>query len=208
MKMKSTLLQKKKIAFPGAGKKAKVMPKVMAKPKVAKAPTDLAKTVLIQVAGEEILPLVHYLKGKVNVSEFVIAQDMKQEINIIRNLLYRLLDQNLVTFNRKKDKQKGWYIYYWTYHPQNIEHTFWELKKKKLDSLKDRLFREKNNVFFSCPTGCIRLDFETSITFDYRCPECGEILNQQDNSQKKLEFEAEIAKLEAEISTRNAKRIK
>jgi len=208
MRTNTALLQRKKVAFPGTKKNMVVKPKIVAQPKVSKAQNPLAQQVLVEVAGEEILPLVQYMKGKQNISEFVIAADMKQEINIIRNLLYRLLDQNLVTFNRKKDKQKGWYIYYWTYHPQNIEHTFWELKKKKLDMLKDRLFREKNNVFFGCPSSCIRLDFETSIAFDYRCPECGELLVQQDNASKKVEFEEQIAKLESEIATRNAKRLK
>ncbi|HLP80123.1 MAG TPA: hypothetical protein VK158_05790 [Acidobacteriota bacterium] len=166
------------------------------------ADKSLAEKVITEVAGSDVLAIVSYLKGKKNISEFVIAKDLKQEINLIRNMLYRLLDANLVSFNRKKDKQKGWYIYYWTYQPNNITHLFWEIKKKRLDGLKDRLQREKANVFFTCPSGCIRLEFETAITFDYRCPECGTMLSQQDNSGTKTQLETEINDLEEELKNR------
>lgn len=166
----------------------------------------MAHKVITEVAGEDTLVLVAYLKGKKNVSEFVIAKDMKMEINTIRNMLYRLLDSNLVTFTRKKDKQKGWYIYYWTYQPKNIDHLFWEIKKKRLEGLKDRLFREKQNVFFVCPQGCMRLEFENAISFDYRCPECGNMLGQQDNAGLRVQLETEIEEITKEISERNNKR--
>jgi len=166
----------------------------------------MVNKVIMEVAGEDTIQLVTYLKGKQNISEFVIAKDMKMEINTIRNMLYRLLDANLVTFTRKKDKQKGWYIYYWTYQPHNIEHLFWEIKKKRLEGLKDRLFREKHNVFFVCPKGCIRLEFENAISFDYRCPECGSMLGQQDNAGLQTQLSTEIAELDKELSERNMKR--
>ncbi len=173
---------------------------------ITKEGTTMTHKVITEVAGEDTLVLVAYLKGKKNVSEFVIAKDMKMEINTIRNMLYRLLDSNLVTFTRKKDKQKGWYIYYWTYQPKNIDHLFWEIKKKRLEGLKDRLFREKQNVFFVCPKGCIRLEFENAISFDYRCPECGSMLGQQDNAGLRVQLETEISELTTEISDRNQKR--
>ena len=164
---------------------------------------QITNYVIAEIAGEDVLQLVEYLKGKENVSEFIIAADLEIEINIIRNMLYRLLDANLVSFSRKKDKQKGWYIYYWTYEPNNISHLYWEIKKKRLDSLKERRRRETQNVFFTCPSGCIRLDFDKAVTFGYQCPECGTVLEQQDNSQTVLQLEQEIGDIEKELTTRH-----
>jgi transcription initiation factor IIE alpha subunit len=67
--------------------------------------------VVSEVAGEEVIPLVKYLKDKKNISEFKIAQVLKSEVNATRNMLDRLYRSNLGSFIRKKDKKKGWYIY-------------------------------------------------------------------------------------------------
>ncbi|MBW2978857.1 hypothetical protein KY304_01975, partial [Candidatus Woesearchaeota archaeon] len=56
--------------------------------------------IICQVAGEDVLPLVKVLKNKKNVSEFKIAESIKKEINLTRNMLYRLYDHNLVSFIR------------------------------------------------------------------------------------------------------------
>lgn len=156
--------------------------------------------VITEVAGEDVLELVSYLEGKSNVSEFIIAEDLEKEINAVRNMLYRLLHANLVSFTRKKDKQKGWYIYYWTYDNANIPHLYTDIKTRRLDGLKERLLREQQNVYFICPTGCIRLEFEKAIEFEYRCPECGDLLTQQDNSEKVSILKTEIADLEDELA--------
>lgn len=72
----------------------------------------LIESVVGEVAGPDVIPLVKALKNKKNVSEFVIADEIDIEINATRNMLYRLYNANLVSFTRKKDKKKGWYIYY------------------------------------------------------------------------------------------------
>lgn len=151
--------------------------------------------VISEVSGQDTIKLYKALKGKKNISEFKLAQDIKEEINTTRNMLYRLHNANLVSFTRKKDKQKGWYIYYWTFNSNRIKDLMVNLKKKRLEMLKDRLEREKMNHFFACPDRCIRLDFEQATDFGYKCPECGELLNQEDNSKIIKDLEAELEKL-------------
>ncbi|MFT4312158.1 MAG: hypothetical protein ACMXYF_02920 [Candidatus Woesearchaeota archaeon] len=163
---------------------------------------QVSNEVITQIAGEDTIQLVEYLRGKKNISEFIIANDLELEINYIRNMLYRLLDHNLVSFTRKKDKQKGWYIYYWTFNPIDIEHKFWEIKRKRKEALIERIHREKSNVFFSGPSKAVRLTFEKAIEFNYQCPETGEMLIQEDNSQKIQELEKELSQLEEELQTR------
>ena len=73
------------------------------------------------------------------------------------------------------------------------------LKKERVEKLKERLLREKSGFFFTCNDNCIRLDFEQANEFEFKCPECGNLLNQQDNSEKIKEIEKEIKTLEKEI---------
>ena len=108
-------------------------------------------------------------------------------------------EANLVSFIRKKDKKKGWYIYYWTFKPKMIKHIVTNLKKEKLSKLKDRISREKSNHFFICQNKCIRLDFEQAMNFEFKCPECGEIMNQEDNKENIILIEEEIKKIKKEL---------
>lgn len=155
--------------------------------------------IISQVAGEDVLPLVKSLKNKKNVSEFKIAESIKQEINLTRNMLYRLYNHNLVSFIRKKDKKKGWYIYYWTFNPHKIKDVIKNIKKKRLETLKERLLRENSSQFYICGNKCIRLDFEQSTDFEFKCPECGQLLNLEDNEKKKQELCKEIDEIKKEL---------
>lgn len=161
-----------------------------------------ADSVIAEVAGEDTIKLVNYLKGKKNISEFKIAKDIGQEINGVRNMLYRLYDANLVSFIRKKDKQKGWYIYYWTFNPRHVSYLATHLKKKKLERLKERLGREKESDFYICKNNCIRLDFDQATDFEYKCPECGSIMEKEDNAKKISEISKEIEKIEKDLKSK------
>lgn len=156
---------------------------------------ELVNNVVSEVAGGEAIKIVKALKNKKNVSEFKLAESIKKEINTTRNLLYKLYDANLVSFTKKKDKEKGWYIYYWTFNGDRIHHLLDNIKKNKLENLNERLKREQSNNFYNCPNNCLRLDFEQSTEYNYKCPECGSILNMEDNTQKIKEIENEIIKL-------------
>ena len=152
--------------------------------------------VIIEVAGEDVLKLVNILKNKKNVSGFKLADKLKQGVNIIRNMLYRLHDSDLVSFIRKKDKQKGWYIYYWTFNMKRVKFLLKSLKQQRLIRLNERLAREKETQFYICPNECMRLDFDQSMNFEFKCPECGEIINLEDNAEKIRKIEAEIKEIE------------
>ncbi|MDP2750971.1 MAG: hypothetical protein Q8O89_09140, partial [Nanoarchaeota archaeon] len=153
--------------------------------------------VVSEVAGEDVLPLVKALKNKKNVSEFKLAEDIDREINEVRNMLYRLYNANLVSFIRKKDKKKGWYIYYWTFNVKRVKYLSLELKKKKLTKLISRIDREKSAEFFLCSANqCIRLDFSQAIDFNFKCPECGSLMNQENSDQIIKDLEKEVKDLQ------------
>jgi len=165
-----------------------------------KLSNKLVEDVVTSVAGEDVLPLVKLLKNKKNVSEFKLAEAMKLEINVTRNMLYRLYHANLVSFIRRKDKKKGWYIYYWTFKIKQIKHLAVSLKKEKLERLQDRLNREKESSFFVCPNTCMRLDFEKAVGFDFKCPECASIMEQESNEEKIKMLEDEIKVIQKELA--------
>ncbi len=171
-----------------------------------KATSKIVDDVVSEVAGADVIPLVKALRNKSNVSEFKLADQIKREINLTRNMLYRLYDNNLVSFIRKKDKKKGWYIYYWTFNQKRIKDLLRDSKKRRLEKLTERLTREKTTQFYMCASKCLRLDFEQSHDFNFKCPECGLLLDMEDNSKKIKELQVEFDKLLKESKPARKKR--
>jgi len=145
----------------------------------------LTNAVVTESLGEEFMPVVDYLKGKRDISEFIIAQGIKAEVGFVRKALYALQTHNLVTYFRKKDREKGWYISYWTFNNQGVPDLALAIKRNKLQTLRERLQREEENkgLFYICPKFCSRMEFESATDVNFRCPECGQPLQHQDNSR-------------------------
>ena len=118
-------------------------------------------------------------------------------------MLYRLYKSNLVSFSRKKDKQKGWYIYYWSFNPKNVGYLFMKHKTETVKRLRERIKREKNNIFFMCGDRCIRFNFDQGINFNFKCPECGDLMTQENNFPTIKELEKKISVLDKEIKKRS-----
>ena len=155
--------------------------------------------ILILILGEDGLPLVKQLTGRENVSEFELATKTKKDIKVIRRMLYLLYNNNLVSFTRKKDKIKGWYIYYWTLLPESIKYVYVKKKKETLAQLQQQLEGEQKELFFSCPNKCVRLNFDQAMDFEFHCPECGKLLAQDGTEEKAEILKKEIESIEAEL---------
>lgn len=153
-----------------------------------------------RILGEEGLSLVKLLYGKENISEFDLAKRAKKDIKVIRRMLYVLYNNNLVGFSRKKDKEKGWYIYYWTILLENIKFLYYKKKRELLVRLEEQLEKEEKELFFVCPNNCVRLNFDEGMDFEFHCPECGELIA-QDNSERKIIFlKKEIKSIKEEFA--------
>lgn len=155
--------------------------------KITNERKEKIKNVVRELVSEEGIPIVLYLIGKTKVSEFTIANDLDMEIHKARNLLYKLFEHNILSFIRKKDKIKGWYICYWDFNEKSIPFLDEKIKKNKLQKLQERLEKESSATFYMCKNACTRMDFEKAMEFNFKCPECGELMDEQ-NNQRTIEF--------------------
>jgi len=158
----------------------------------------LITDIVSESVGDDALKIYFYLKGRKDISEFKIADDTETEIHAVRNILYRLHNESLVTYRRKKDKEKGWYISYWTPNLKRVLELVDILKDKKLNKFKERLEKEEENEgnYFMCPQTCVRMEFHTATEHEFKCPECGSLLDQQDNTKTIARLKDNIKKLE------------
>ncbi|MBS1267088.1 MAG: Transcription factor E [Candidatus Woesearchaeota archaeon] len=158
------------------------------------------KYVIKKTVGEEVLDLVSFLRKKDSVSEFKIAEHINQEINSTRSLLYKLHKQDLVSSIKKRDKETGWYVYYWSFKKNRVNQLINSIKEKEIELLENKLNKENNTIHFKCESGCIRIDFDSATNFNFRCPECGLVMKNKVNREEYIcDLKSKIKKLKTDI---------
>lgn len=159
----------------------------------------LLKSVIEELVGKQSVEIIDLLAGKKDVNEFIIAKNLNLTINQTRNILYKLSDFGLVSFNRKKDKKKGWYIYFWTLNSFQALDLLEENLIKKMNVLEGNLKNRRQGRHYVCNTCSIEVNEETALLNGFICPECEEVYQLSDDSAVIQDLEKKIFKLKKEI---------
>ena len=130
-----------------------------------------------------------------------ISERLTCKLNIVRKILYKLYDMRLASYKRDKDKETQWYTYDWTFNEDEYRKLEFNLASSELKRLNEELDYEVNNMFFVCPFGHYRLDFEDASTVEFLCPECDVDLEFDDNQEKIDRIREEIRAVEEVISS-------
>ncbi len=140
--------------------------------------------ITVEIVSEDAAQVVEFLYSHPGSSEFDISEGIGFAVSQIRSILYELKSKNLIDYDRRKDKEKGWYLYYWRVVPQNFETVYNNEKKKKLEQFKERLESEETSIFYICPNFCKRLSFEDALENNFSCPVCGSLMNEENKTRK------------------------
>jgi len=157
------------------------------------------ETLIIKMIGKDAVQVVNMINGKKNVSEFDISSKIKEDIQVTRNILYRLHSKNLVSYKRVKDRKKGWYVSYWTLDNKRLKELMEKQRQLEIEKYETRLKAEQehHNNYYICKNVCVRMNFNEAAEFTFKCPECGEILNQQNNERTIEVLKEKIKELKA-----------
>lgn len=147
-----------------------------------------------EMAGEGTGRIVEILFGKKDVNEFLIAKKMDLTINQVRNILYKLSADGLVSFVRKKDKRKGWYIYYWTLKTEKCMEKLESSLLSKISEFKNVLHSRETKRFYICHPCGIEVGEEKALEHGFSCDECAEVYELSDNTGKIRETKAKITR--------------
>lgn len=164
---------------------------------------ELLKEAAVMAAGKNTGPIVNLLFDKKNVNEFLIAKSLGLTINQTRNILYKLSDEGLVTFVRKKDKRKGWYTYFWTF---NTDKALLLLQKnilKQIEQLDIQLKGREVKRFYICPSCRSEVSEEVGLMNNFMCPECGEVYELNENKKALTDINSLINKLKRQLEEIN-----
>ena len=162
-------------------------------------PQKLIDETLTEIGGPEALGIYKILKNKENVNEFEIAEKLKLTINQIRNIIYKFEQHNLVSSNRKKDRKKGWYIYFFTFNKKEAENLVIKLKSEKINKLKKQLSRETSHEYYACPNQCMRVTIENAMENGFMCLECNNLLQPEKREKNITKLKKDLEGYEQEI---------
>ncbi len=160
------------------------------------------KNFLTEKVGEDGLALIEILfKAKKYVSEFTLAERSAIYVNTVRSLLYKLYEDKIVNYNRKREKTKGWYIYSWRFNPEKLAAFMIKRLVNKKRMLTEKVSGQSEDKYFYCKDCDIKLQFAEAMEYNFACPNC---FNQMDVTSPAKESKAikdKINRIDNEIKT-------
>jgi transcription initiation factor TFIIE subunit alpha len=141
-------------------------------------------------AGKEAFKVIKYLdKGR---TDEQISKRVKMNVNDVRALLNRLHYMGVIVYSKEKAKDSNWYTYTWFIKKERIAELLKDRYLEELEKLKEKLCFEQNYTFFKCSNGCNKLPFELAFEYDFKCPECGNMMESVDNDKERKKVENKI----------------
>ncbi|MDP3917060.1 MAG: hypothetical protein Q8Q42_02115 [Nanoarchaeota archaeon] len=168
-----------------------------------KIPDDMLVELVKEVAGADTLKVLEILKNKKNVSEFKIAEKLGISVNQVRNIIYRMQEHNLVTFTRKKDSDKGWYIYYWTFDMPRAIMLIADMKNKSIGDAKENLLHVEDTRVYVCKNCRLKFPEMDALEMQFLCETCGEIMLEEDSAKRKKDLSKRLKKDEEDLKVAN-----
>ena len=127
-----------------------------------------------------IIPIIQSLIDGIETDE-KIAEKTGIKLNIVRKILYKLYDLKIANYKRSKNPETQWFTYSWKFDEEELINKIKRDCEEKKSNLNEKLEEERNNIFFVCPLGHVRYNFDEASDEDFFCP-CGEEVELQDNA--------------------------
>ncbi len=176
-------------------------------PKVDVKPDDLLEEFILRLTNPLTLLVFKTLKKRQgNTTEEEIATEIGISKNMTRKLLYKLHDLNIVIYRRIRDKETGWYHYYWRVNWENIPLVLINRKRETINKLKERLKKEtEGQGVYRCPRCGREYSFDKAFEYEFRCPKCDEELVYVEKGKYRQVLEKYIERLEKELEEESKK---
>ncbi len=157
--------------------------------------------IIEEIYGKEVADIIKYIMEKKEVSIDELVKKFDLEPAEIRKILYALENLNIIKRRRIKN---GLYLHYdfkWSVNTSMLEKIQRKIAVQHLQELK-RKVQELPDIIYECPICGVKVPFEEAFEYGFRCPECGEMLVQKENEEKRRLIE-KIKRLEEELGIRS-----
>jgi transcription initiation factor TFIIE subunit alpha len=156
-----------------------------------------------EVIDEEIVNDLNEMLEKLDESQLEDENQTSARIALkeVRKSLYKLNERSLARYRRVRDKETGYFVYYWSPIWERIRDLIVSRRKLSLKKLRQRLDYEQRNLLYVCSQGHTPVTFSDAFELGFICVTCGEELAQKDNKNTIEFLENKIKKLETGLKT-------
>ncbi len=156
---------------------------------------ELIRELIERVAGE-IGVIIYELRLKKDFTDEELSMELGVEINEVRKALFALYELGLAEYRRKRDDETGWMEYYWRIRYDKQKEVLKRELLKTKRKLEEKLEDEMNTVYYICVNGCMKINYEQAMEFNFTCPRCGAPLEYVDTSLAVEKVKEEIKKID------------
>lgn len=119
----------------------------------------------------------------------------------VRKSLYKLNERSLARYRRVRDKETGYFVYYWSPIWERIRDLIISRRKQTIKRLKQRLDYEQRNLLYVCEEGHTPVTFSDAFELGFICNVCSQELAQKENEETISILKKKIAELEKVLKT-------
>ncbi len=150
--------------------------------------------------------MVNILNEELEQSQQTLNEDEEKKasriaLKEVRKSLYKLNERSLARYRRVRDKETGYFVYYWSPIFERIQDLIINRRKLSIKKLRQRLDYEQRNLLYVCDEEHTPVTFSDAFELGFICTTCGKELSQKDNKNTILFLEQKIKELEKEVKT-------
>ena len=161
--------------------------------------SKIAEELILSIAKEDGLDLAKLLNKLGKIDEFSLAEKFGKDVNYVRSLLYNLYEYKIVSYSRKRDPKKMWWIYYWEINKSRVNELLIKNLSKEIGELEEQRDKLYDSQIFECKDCGRVFNFEAAAETDFHCPACDEVLQYVDSSFLLGEWEDKIKELKKKL---------
>jgi transcription initiation factor TFIIE subunit alpha len=126
---------------------------------------------------------------------------MRIALKEVRKSLYKLNERSLARYRRVRDKETGYFVYYWSPIWERIRDLIVSRRKQTIKRLKQRLDYEQRNLLYVCDEGHTPVTFSDAFELGFICTVCGQELAQKENAETISVLQTKIAELTKDLKS-------
>ncbi len=129
-----------------------------------------------------------------------IAGELGVDPREVRKVLYKLHERGVVSFRKERREDYRYPVYSWNLDLREVLRRGLEVKERELEDVEQALNNDMSHPVFHCGNDeCPTLSFEEAMEHEFRCPNCGEMLQEVDTTEERERLERLAEELKEEI---------
>jgi transcription initiation factor TFIIE subunit alpha len=149
-------------------------------------------------AGEIGLQLAELIRDNQPVLGVDIVELLPEKPTVVRRAMYKLEEARIAEYEKDTDRT-GWETFTWHLTLNEVKYRINQMRQDRLRYLEERLDFEANTEWYACAQEHPRVDFETAMDNQFRCPVCAQPTMNVDNSDQIERLVREIHELKKQV---------